>query len=152
MTGVQTCALPIYVPPRGEVLPGSVLENLAGFNPALKDSALDAAGILGLEPSVSRLPRGYDTPLDPRAEILPSSLVQRLCVARAIARRPRLLVWDRADGGLDEEGRQAVLELLRRLVGGTTLVIASTSDEFVKLCGLVARLDKGRIAVSEAER
>ncbi|MEI6387784.1 MAG: ABC transporter transmembrane domain-containing protein [Spirochaetota bacterium] len=141
-----------YVPPKGELLPGTVLDNLTGFNPALRDSALDAAAILGLEKPIARLPRGYDTPLDPRAELLPAALVQRLCIARSIARRPRLLVWNRADAGLDEEGRRAVLDLLGRLSEGTTLVVASRRKEFVGICGKVGEPFEGRIVVREAPR
>jgi ATP-binding cassette subfamily C protein LapB len=115
-----------YVSSRGGVLPGSILENIASFDIGRRDCALDVAQLFGLDSVVSRLPRGFETRIGPHEPGgLSASALRLVTIARALALRPRLLVWDVAEADLDGDARIMTLELLRELSGATTLLINS---------------------------
>ena len=74
---------------------------------------------------------------------------QRLALALALARRPRLLLLDEPTNGLDQPGIRRLRQVLRELAaGGTTILLAShTLTEVERLCGRVAVLRAGRLLV-----
>lgn len=77
---------------------------------------------------------------------------QRLAIALALARAPRLLLLDEPTNGLDQPGIRRLRQLLRRLSHeGTAVVLAShTLSEVERLCGRVAVLRRGRLVALDA--
>ncbi|HWJ10614.1 MAG TPA: ABC transporter ATP-binding protein [Nocardioides sp.] len=113
-----------YVPQQPVLVPGSVRANLtwsAGreVDDAALWGALDAACVGDV---VRRLPAGLDTVLHDVAQ-LSGGEQQRLCLARALVRRPGLLVLDEATNALDEATEARVLDALRAT--GATVVMAT---------------------------
>lgn len=120
-----------YISSRSGVLSGSILDNIASFDPQRREGALDIAQLLGLDKVVSRLSKGFETaigPADPGG--LSESSIRLVTVARALALRPRLLVWDDADANLDAEARAMVLDLLVSMKGATTIVLNTDDAAF----------------------
>jgi lipoprotein-releasing system ATP-binding protein len=72
---------------------------------------------------------------------------QRVAVARALARQPRLLLADEPSGNLDRETGRRLHELLRRLnqQTGITVVVATHNEELATACDRRARLEDGRL-------
>ena len=104
---------------------GSILDNLTMYahGPAV-ESAIEAARLIGLDADVNRLPTGYDTRVaDGLLEHLPSGLIPRVAIARAISRRPGLLVLDEANSALDMAADRALLAGLTALRGTTTIIL-----------------------------
>jgi len=110
---------------------------------------------------VAALPHGLDTRLGERGASLSGGQRQRLSLARALVRRPRLLVLDDATSAVDPEVEQRILGALRvstssttgtgsatgtSSTAGTTLVVVAYRKATIALADEVVHLDGGRIA------
>ena len=123
-----------YVATDGVVFQGTIRENLTGFDIKGDDSAMEIADLLGIDDAVSKLPAGYDTQLNAgAAEAIPPGLRQLIAIGRVLAHKPRILLFDSADKGLDKEGYNQVFRLLGRLKGKVTMVIVSDDRNFLRL-------------------
>jgi ATP-binding cassette subfamily C protein LapB len=123
-----------YVSGGSSVLPGSLLDNIASFDPGQRDMALDISQVLGLDRIVSRLPRGFETSIGPGDQGgLSRSSIRLVTLARALARRPRILVWDEADADLDAAAAERCRSLLADLHGSMSLLLNARSAAFRNL-------------------
>ncbi|MFW6774647.1 ABC transporter ATP-binding protein [Nocardioides sp. CPCC 205120] len=94
---------------------------------------------------VARLPQGLDTPLGERGTTLSGGQRQRLSLARALVRRPRLLVLDDATSAVDPEVEARILAALREGADGATVVVVAYRKATISLADEVVHLDQGRI-------
>ncbi|WP_239021813.1 ABC transporter ATP-binding protein [Nocardioides jishulii] len=98
------------------------------------------------EEFVRALPLGLDTPLGERGTSLSGGQRQRLSLARALLRRPRLLVLDDATSAVDPEVEQRILASLRSgAAGDTTLVVVAYRKATIALADEVVHLENGRV-------
>ena len=99
---------------------------------------------------VAALPDGLDTRLGERGTSLSGGQRQRISLARALVRRPRLLVLDDATSAVDPEVEARILEALRasgeRGRRGTSLVVVAYRKATIGLADEVVHLEDGRIA------
>ena len=95
---------------------------------------------------VAALPEGLDARLGERGTSLSGGQRQRISLARALVRRPRLLVLDDATSAVDPEVEARILDGLRREGDGTTLVVVAYRKATIALADEVIYLDEGRIA------
>ncbi len=98
------------------------------------------------EEFVAALPEGLSTRLGERGTSLSGGQRQRLSLARALVRRPRLLILDDATSAVDPEVEQRILAGLRAGAGGTTLVLVAHRKATIGLADEVLHLEGGRIA------
>jgi ATP-binding cassette, subfamily B, bacterial len=96
---------------------------------------------------VARLPDGLDQQIGERGTTLSGGQRQRLALARALVRRPRLLVLDDATSAVDPEVEQAVLDGLRResAVGGPTTLVVAYRKATIALADEVVYVEHGRV-------
>jgi len=95
---------------------------------------------------VAALPRGLDTRLGERGTSLSGGQRQRISLARALVRRPRLLILDDATSAVDPEVEQRILAALRDSGADTTLVVVAYRKATIALADEVVHLEDGRIA------
>jgi ATP-binding cassette, subfamily B, bacterial len=95
---------------------------------------------------IQELPKGYDTILGERGVTLSGGQRQRLALARALVRRPRLLILDDATSAVDPTVEAAILDGLRRELD-TTLFVVAYRVSTISLADRVLFLDDGRITV-----
>ena len=116
-----------YVGPEPYLIQGSILDNLAyGLHEApSEDSVRQALRTVHLDAFVDTLPGGTGYVIREDGHGLSSGQKQRLTIARAFLRQPRLLVLDEPSANLDEPTEAAVLETLGALKGRCTVVIVS---------------------------
>ncbi|HEU5413486.1 MAG TPA: ABC transporter ATP-binding protein [Candidatus Angelobacter sp.] len=128
------------------LMAGTIYQNIALGNPeASRESVVEAAIAANAHRFISMLPRGYDTEIGERGVTLSAGEKQRIAIARAILRDPKLLILDEATASLDSESEAAVLDALRRLQRGrTTIVIAHRLSSVID-ADLVILLIEGRI-------
>ncbi|MGN0065763.1 MAG: ABC transporter ATP-binding protein, partial [Nocardioides sp.] len=94
---------------------------------------------------VAALPHGLDTELGERGTSLSGGQRQRISLARALVRRPRLLVLDDATSAVDPEVEARILAALRTGGEDTTLVVVAYRKATIALADEVVHLDGGRI-------
>ena len=95
---------------------------------------------------VAALPHGLDTRLGERGTSLSGGQRQRISLARALVRRPRLLILDDATSAVDPEVEARILEALRSGTSDTTLVVVAYRKATIALADEVVHLEGGRVA------
>ena len=126
---------------------GSILDNIAMFRQGegVVD-ALKAARMIGLELDIQRLPMGYDTHIsDSIAEELPASFAHRIMIARALARRPRVLILDQANAGLDIQSDRLLREALQSIKGSATVILITERPSLLRVADKLFELENGAL-------
>ena len=108
-------------------------------------SHLWAAEVAQLDGTVRAFPHGYGTLLGERGINLSGGQKQRLALARALARRPRLLLLDDALSAVDTHTEAEILRGLRGALSGRTAIIASHRISAVRDASWIIVLDEGRV-------
>ncbi|WP_371664247.1 NHLP bacteriocin export ABC transporter permease/ATPase subunit [Streptomyces sp. NBC_00280] len=101
---------------------GSILDVICGTEPYTPEEALAAAEMAGLAEDIRRMPMGLHTIVQGSGAISGGQR-QRLMIAQALIRRPRILFFDEATSALDNETQRTVIESTRAL-NATRIVIA----------------------------
>src|SRR5207245_4201896 len=124
----------------------SVAENISyGLRGANDRQIAAAAGLACADEFIHRLPGGYGTPIGDRGVQLSGGQRQRLAIARAVLRRPKILILDEAASALDAGLEALVQESLRAIdYRPTTLVIAHRLSTVASVDRVVI-LDHGQI-------
>lgn len=124
---------------------GTIRDNLLFTNPYATQEELDqAARLSGLYEWVQTQPNGYDQDLREGAS-LSVGQKQRLGIARAILRNPRLLILDEPTSSLDSKTEEMVVETLREASKGRTTVIVSHRLNTVIDADEIVVMEQGRI-------
>ena len=125
----------------------SIRNNIAYGRPdASLDEIIAAAKAANAHEFISKLPEGYDTPIGERGGRLSVGERQRITIARALVKEPKLIILDEATASLDAESEASVQEALERLTTGrTTFVIAHRLSTVVNATRIVVLKD-GHIA------
>ena len=132
-----------------ELMPSDMFNNIVGFAPYLNmDDAWRAARLAGLEDDIRRMPMGMYTLVGEGGGNLSSGQKQRLLIARAIVRGPKILLFDEATSALDNVSQAIVSDnLTNQLKGVTRVVVAHRLDAIVNADRIYVVKD-GRIAQS----
>ncbi|SNY90140.1 ATP-binding cassette, subfamily C, LapB [Cohaesibacter sp. ES.047] len=138
-----------YVPNSPAIFSGTILENLTLFNP--RDGlqrAREATQLIGLESDIQQLPHGYDMNIGTGGnETLPPSFRQRICIARAIAQKPSILVLEEANALLDQRADNLLRKGLEQLRGTMTIVFLSNRPSFLAMADKQFILKEGQLQV-----
>ena len=114
---------------------GTVRDNITLRDPVFTQVDIDEAiALSGLGEVVKRLPLGLDTRVGLRGQSLSGGEMQRLAIARALIRKPTILVLDEVTNHLDAEARETFGKLLRRLTPGRIVLVVSHDPALIKLC------------------
>jgi ATP-binding cassette, subfamily B, bacterial CvaB/MchF/RaxB len=95
---------------------GSIAENIAGFSPSPDlERVQQAARVAAIHQEIMRMPMAYETLVGDMGSSLSGGQMQRIVLARALYRGPRILLLDEATSHLDEENERAINEAIGRL-------------------------------------
>ncbi len=135
-----------YVPQETLMLHQSVAHNVALGDPSVPREDVSAAlRAAGADAFVAELDAGMDTVVGERGLRLSGGQRQRIALARALVRRPKLLVLDEATTALDPATERGICETLRALRGSVTLVAICHHGHLVDMADLVYRVEGARI-------
>lgn len=135
-----------YLPEKGVIFQGTIRENLTFFGATREEDVMIAAKFLGIDDAVALLPDGYDTQLtDNVTDPVPPGLKQRIAIARVLANKPRVILFDNADRGLDKGGYNLIFTVLGRLKRRVVLVIVSDDRNILRLADKEYFIDEGRL-------
>lgn len=125
-----------FVPQEALLFTGTVRENIAwGKENASMEEIIEAAKASQIHETICKLPKQYETKLGQKGASLSGGQKQRLSIARALVRKPRLLLLDDSTSALDLKTEAKLLQALRKYTC-TTLIITqkiSTAIEADKI-------------------
>lgn len=94
----------------------------------------DAAKIASIDSYIQSLPKKYDTPVGERGLLLSGGQRQRIVLARALLKKPQILILDEATSALDNESENLIQEALTEIKGKITIVIIAHRLSTIKNC------------------
>lgn len=135
-----------YVQQEPQTFRGTILENLSMFGTTPTAACLWASKLIGLDAEITRMPLGYDTPLrGSSGSEVPASTAQRICIARALAMRPAVLLLDEANTALDLGAEKALTKALQTLRGEITILLATHRPSLIRLCDAAYETRDGKV-------
>ncbi len=136
-----------YVPQDGALFNRSIRDNLRWANPAATEGDIrQACRQANAEEFIERLPEGFDTVVGDRGVRLSGGQCQRLALARAILRRPDLLILDEATSSLDTPSERLIQQALENVAKGTTVIVVAHRLSTITRADAIYVLHEGRIA------
>ena len=129
--------------------PGTIRETIAS---AMPNSSMDritwAAKKVFAHDEIESYPDGYETFLEENATNLSTGLRQKLAIARALIRNPRILILDDAFTGFDVDSEIKLYDALSDIALGRTIIIVSNRVWHLRLCNRIFVLNDGKIIQS----
>lgn len=134
------------VPQKTTLFSGTIRENLRWGDENADDETLyKAARAACADGFIRDFPNGYDTLLGQGGVNLSGGQKQRLAIARALVRKPRILILDDCTSALDATTEAKVMEGIRRHCEGATIFLISQRVSSVMRAGLILCLEEGRL-------
>ena len=126
---------------------GTIRENLRwGREDATDQEMEEACRMACADEFISRMPDGYDTHIEQGGTNVSGGQKQRLCIARAILRRPRVLILDDSTSAVDTATDAKIRSALRQALPGATKLIIAQRISSVMDADLIVVLDDGKIS------
>ena len=135
-----------YVPQDVFLFSDTIRANIGfGVDGAEEADIQQAARDADVHDNITGFPEGYDTLLGERGVNLSGGQKQRISIARAILKRPRILIFDDCLSAVDTETEATILGNLRRIMEGRTSILISHRVSTVRSADLILVLDEGRV-------
>ena len=143
-----------YIPQDIYILEGTIKENIifgAEADSVSDEEVWEALRAAQAENFVRRLPKGLMSEVGPGGVQLSGGQKQRLGIARALLRKPEVLVLDEATSALDNDTERAVMDAIETLSGSATLIIIAHRLSTIKCCDKVYETAGGRVVERDKE-
>jgi thiol reductant ABC exporter CydD subunit len=135
-----------YLPQKPRLFAGTIADNVRLGAPQSSDEAVRRALQAAGAGFVEGMPAGIDTPLGERGSGLSAGQRQRIALARTLLRDAPLMVLDEPTSGLDVDSEATVLDAMRQLVTGRTVLLITHRPALLAIADRVVRLDRVSVA------
>jgi subfamily B ATP-binding cassette protein MsbA len=126
---------------------GTIRENIAYGKPEATDEEIVAAAkIANADEFIKNMPNGYDSIVGERGDTLSGGQRQRIGIARAVIRNSPIMILDEPTAALDTESEQVVIEALRRLMKGRTVIMIAHRLSTISEADKIVVLKDGCVA------
>lgn len=140
-----------YVSQEPRLVHASVAENIRYFRDLPPGAVERAAQLARIHDDVMGWPEGYDTIVGPRADAVSGGQQQRICLARALAARPEVLVLDEPTSALDPHSESLIQESLRALRHELTIFVIAHRHSTLDICDRVMVMIDGRLVAFDTK-
>jgi ABC-type multidrug transport system fused ATPase/permease subunit len=115
------------------------------FNMSIKDNLRRASQMSNAHDFIVKMPDGYDTVVGDRGVRLSGGQRQRIALARALIRKPELLILDEATSSLDRQSEILIQQAIEKIVHKTTIVVIAHRLSTIAKADWIYVLENGRI-------
>lgn len=140
-----------YVPQEPRLLHASVADNIRFFREIPLQDVERAAKLARIHEDILGWSHGYETLVGPRADAVSGGQQQRICLARALAARPEVLVLDEPTSALDPLSETLIGESLTALKSELTLFIIAHRMSTLDICDRVMVIVDGRLVAFDTK-
>ena len=138
-----------YIPQETFLFSGTILDNLTfGIERPNMEDVIRCAQMAQIHEFVNALPLRYETHLDENGNNLSGGQRQRIAIARAMLKKPEILILDEATSNLDAVTEKAIQETLDSYSDGMTTIIIAHRLSTIRSCDAIFVMEKGRILES----
>ena len=131
---------------KNELFSGTIKENLRWGNENATDEELQHACVLACaDEFISAMPDGYDTHIEQGGTNVSGGQKQRLCIARALLKKPKVLILDDSTSAVDTRTDAQIQQALSTYIPDTTKIIIAQRISSVQNADRIVVLDDGRI-------
>ena len=131
----------------GTLFSGTIRDNLRWGNPNADDDELRrACAIACADEFIDRFPDGYDTMLEQNAANLSGGQKQRLRIARAIVKKPKILILDDSTSAVDMATDEHIRRGMKTALPGTTKIVIAQRIASILACDRIVVLDEGSLS------
>ncbi|MCK5424606.1 MAG: ABC transporter ATP-binding protein, partial [Emcibacter sp.] len=143
-----------YLPQKPSMFRGTILDNLTMFKgDEYIDDALKIGEMLELNKILARMPDGYETVIGDGAQSeIPTGIAQRITIARALAAKPDVILFDEANSGLDNQSDNDLQKLIGQLKGTATIVLVSYRPSLLRLADKQYDLTDGHLILQDDKK
>ena len=132
---------------KNQLFSGTIAENLRWGNPDATDEELrEACRLAEADGFVSAFPDGYETHIEQGGTNVSGGQKQRLCIARALLKRPKILILDDSTSAVDTRTDAAIRAGFRSYIPSTTKLIIAQRVSSVMEADMILLLENGQIA------
>jgi ATP-binding cassette subfamily B protein len=125
----------------------TIAENIAFAAEGITRTQIEAAAqSAGLGEMIARLPQGYDTRTGERGAALSAGERQRIALARALLRRPSVLILDEPTSALDAETEKLVARNLRQALPNSTLIVITHRPALAEIADAIVTIENGKLS------
>ncbi len=137
-----------YVPQKGVLFSGTVAENIGFGGKADRDEIVEAAKVAEADGFINEMTEGYDSPISQGGKNVSGGQKQRISIARAVAQKPEIMIFDDSFSALDYKTDKKVRENLKEKMSGATNLIVAQRIGTIMDADKIIVLDQGK-AVGE---